>query len=122
MGAEVVQGLLGPRAVGELGDERARQRDGLIVLAELAQRAQVEETRLGLAGGLFEIRLHAVARRSVALQEEVALGNAQVGELPVVAGHLPLDVLERAARLGVALRAEQDQRAAQVALALLRMI
>ena len=89
MGAEIVQRFLGPRAVGELGDERARSAATiLVVLAELAQRAQVEEPRLGLARRAVEVRPDAVARRGVALEEEVALGDAQIDELPVVAAHL----------------------------------
>ncbi len=76
----------------------------------------MEKPRFGLARSPFKIRLHAVARRRVSLQLEIALGHAEIDELLVVAvGHL-LQILERRARLGVAPRPEQELRAAEIEL------
>src|SRR4029079_14192574 len=68
---------------------------------------------------LVEIRLDAVAGERVTLEEEVALGDAQIDDLAVVAADLLLDVLQRAARLRVAFRAVEDQRAAEIELVVL---
>jgi hypothetical protein len=114
--AEVVQRIRRPAAVRKVRQDGARERDDLILQAQAAQRAEIEEPRFGLARRLVEIRLHAVARRGVALEEIVALRDPQVDHFPIVAGHLTLQILERAARLAVALRAEENQRAAEVPL------
>ena len=83
--AEVVERLVGPGAVRELRDERARQRDRLLVIAQAAKRAQIEELRFGLARRAFEIRPHAVARGGVTFEEVVALGDAEIDDLAIVA-------------------------------------
>ena len=49
MRTEIVERLLGPGAAGELGDERGRLRHELIVVAQLAECAQIKEAGLGLA-------------------------------------------------------------------------
>ena len=116
MRAEIVQRFLGPRAVRKVGDQRGGQRDELRVIAELAEAAEIEEPRFGLAGGPFQVRHHPVARRRVALQLEIALRDAEIDELLVVPVRDLLQILECRARLGVAPRAEQDLRAAEIEL------
>src|SRR5205085_9802933 len=81
-----------------------------------AQRRQVEEARLGLARRLVEVRAELVARLGVALEKAVALREPQVGDLAIVTAHPALQVLERAPCFAVALRPEEDQGAAEIAL------
>ena len=92
-------------------------RDVLRVLAELAQRGLRWKNR---ASALRDARsrygAHAVARRGVALQMEVALGDAQIDELPSSPLGHALQILERRARLGIAARSEQHLRAAEIVL------
>ena len=47
---------------------------------------------------------------------KVALRDAQIGELAIVAARLPLDLLKRGAGLGIAARAEQHRRPAEILL------
>ncbi len=106
--AEVVQRFAGPTAVGKGGQQGPGQGEGLVLQSETPQRAQIEEPRFRLPRRLFEIGLHAVARRGVALEEVVAFGDAQVDDLSIVARHLRLQVLKRATGLAVAPGAEED--------------
>jgi hypothetical protein len=57
----------------------------------------------------FEIRPDGIARRLVAPQIEVAFGDPEVDQLAIVSGDHALELLKRAARLGVAARAEQHR-------------
>src|SRR6185503_3788012 len=50
----------------------------------------------------------------------VALRDPQVDELPVVAADALLEILERAARFGIALRAKEDLRASEIELVIAR--
>ena len=67
----------------------------------------VEVERLALSRCFFDVRLHSVARVSRPLQEIVALGQAQIHQLAVVAVRRRAQRLERGPRLRVALRAEE---------------
>ena len=90
MGPEIVQRLVGPRAVGKIGNECARQRHRLIGVPKAAERIQIEEPRFGLARRLLEIRADLVACHGKALEEAVAFREAQIDDLAIVAGHLAL--------------------------------
>ena len=116
MGAEIVQRLFGPGVAREIADERPRLRHVLVVLTELAQRGEIEESRFGLPRRTIEVRAHAVAGGVVALQMKVTLGDAQIGELAIIAAGLPLNLLERRPGFGVAARSEQHGRPAEILL------
>ena len=94
--AEIVERFFRPGICREIGDERARLRDVLVVLAELAQRGEMEEPRFRLARRASRDTGSTPSRAaSIALQIEVALGDAQIGELAIVAARQLLDLLER---------------------------
>ena len=80
-GGEVVERVLGPRAVGELVDERPRQRDVLVAAAERAAWSSGRSTA-PRHGGTPD-RGTARDRRGPAVpaQEVVALGDAELHEL-----------------------------------------
>ncbi len=113
---EVVQRLVGPRAVREIRDERSRQPDSLIRIPKPAQSAEIEEPRFRATRRLIEIRPRAVAGRGVLLQEVIAFGYSQIDDLAIVTADLRLQGLERRARLRVAPGAEQSQRAPEIEL------
>ena len=98
------------------GHELAREPDELVVLPQLAHRAQVEELRLGAPRRLARPRLERLARRREALEVEVAFREPQRDELRVVAVGDRLQRLERRARLRVPARAEQAFGAAELQL------
>ena len=90
------------------------------MVAELARGDGVEEERLALPRRLVDVRLDAVARRAGALQEIVALGEAQVDELSFVALGRGAQGFERGARLHVPLRAEEAFGASELELVSIR--
>ena len=98
---------------GKSSDEGLRLREELVVSAELAQRAQIEEARFGLARR--RARDRAARRRAPrrSASGKVALGDAQIDELAIVADDLGLERGERRPRIGVAPRAEQLHGAAR---------
>ena len=107
VGAEIVERLLGPRAVGIIAGERVRLCEELVGAAEAPERAQREEARLRLTGAAIEPRPDTVERRLVPLQEEIGFGDAQIRQLAIVARRFRLQRRECRARVRVPARAVQ---------------
>src|SRR5207248_2830508 len=101
-------------------DERSRESDIRIRLAERARRAEMEEARLRLAGRVRLIRPKGVARRPIAVQEVVALRDAERDELLLVARRLAIEPFEAVARDLISSRAEQPLGAAELQLKSIR--
>ena len=114
VGREVVQRFLGPALLRELGDDAPDDAEVFVVAAEVARRDRVEEERFALARALVEIRPDPVAGVARALQEVVALGEAQLDDLAVVVPRRLAQAFERRARLRVTLGAEQPLGASQL--------
>ena len=113
---QVVQRFFSPALVGELGDDAAHRSDVLGVIAELARRDRVEEERFAATRAFLGVGTHAVARAARALHEVVALGQAQVDQLAIVARGGPAQTVEDRTRQRVALRAEVALAAADLEL------
>ena len=101
---------------GKSSTSATRARDVLVVLPELAQRAEMEEPRLGQPRGLLEVGRQRVACLGVALQIEIRLGDPEIGKLPIVAAHVRTDRGKGGLRLGIAAGAEEHLRASEIRL------
>src|SRR2546425_909632 len=73
VGGEVIQRFFGPALRHEVGRQPADRSHVLRFVAEVADGDRIEEQRLRLPGGVFEVRLDAVARVARPLQKIVAL-------------------------------------------------
>jgi hypothetical protein len=113
---EIVERVLAPRAVGEIGDQLPRPRLVLAVAPESAQRRQVEVPRLGPARRFVEIRRQPVDRRAILLLEVVALGQAEVDQFARIARRQALDRRKLLARRPVGACRKQLLAARQVEL------
>ena len=117
---KIVERLFGPALRRELVDEPPDDAHVLRLIAELADRERVEEERFTLPRRVLDVRIQPVARVARALEIEVALGDPHLHELAIVALRRRPDVDERAARLRVALRAEQPLGAPELELVAIR--
>ena len=84
--------------------------------AELPQRRQEEEPRLGLARRPLQVRTRALTRGVVAPEIEIAFRDPQIDQLLVVAARDPLEILECRARLGIAAGAKEQRGPAEIRL------
>ena len=114
MRRQIVQRFLRPRAVWEVGNERAHERDVLRVVPELADGAQIEVPGFGDARSFLKVRTHAVTRRRVIAEAVIGLGDAQVGNFPGITAERRPQCLEGAFGFRVAAGAEEHLRPTQV--------
>ena len=107
MGGEVVQRLFSPALGRKLVDQARADGQVFIVVAEVAVRDRIEEQCLPLPRCLVVIGPDAFARRPRLLLEVIALGEAQLNELLIVALGRGAQVVENRPRRRVPLAAEQ---------------
>ena len=112
---EVVERVLGPRAVREVADKRPRQLDVLVAAPDALRRHHVEEPGLRSAGRPVEERRQVFADPAEPLQEVIRLGHPKLHEFCFVAGGHGSEPLEGLARRSVAALGEQALGTCQLA-------